>query len=164
MTYSILEQSRKSAFTGLQASKLTISKVTLTALVKQSMQQWSQRLVVFRKISHHGSQTRAWEKTSSLHLESILIVCVCMCVCVCVCISSSVVSDSLRPHGLQFARLLCPWDSSGKNTRVGCHSLLQGCLPNPEIKPRYPALQAVSLPGSHQGRPYWYHDRHQVPG
>ena len=76
-----------------------------------------------------------------------------VCVCVCVCISSSVVSDSLRPHGLQFARLLCPWDSSGKNTRVGCHSLLQGCLPNPEIKPRYPALQAVSLPGSHQGRP-----------
>ena len=22
--------------------------------------------------------------------------------------------------------LLCPWDSPGKNTRVGCHSLLQG--------------------------------------
>ena len=24
------------------------------------------------------------------------------------------------------ARLLCPWDSSGKNTGVGCHSLPQG--------------------------------------
>jgi len=23
-------------------------------------------------------------------------------------------------------RLLCPWDSPGKNTGVGCHSLLQG--------------------------------------
>jgi len=23
-------------------------------------------------------------------------------------------------------RLLCPWDSPGKNTRVGCHVLLQG--------------------------------------
>ena len=33
-------------------------------------------------------------------------------------------SDSLRPHGP--ARLLCPWDSPGKNTGVGCHSLLQG--------------------------------------
>ena len=22
--------------------------------------------------------------------------------------------------------LLCPWDSPGKNTRVGCHALLQG--------------------------------------
>ena len=30
-----------------------------------------------------------------------------------------------RPHGLQPARLLCPWDSPGKNTGVGCHFLLQ---------------------------------------
>ena len=35
-------------------------------------------------------------------------------------------SDSLQPHGLQPTRLLCPWDSPGKNTGVGCHSLLQG--------------------------------------
>ena len=28
---------------------------------------------------------------------------------VCVCVSRSVVSDSLRPHGLQPARLLWPW-------------------------------------------------------
>ena len=33
-------------------------------------------------------------------------------------------SDSLRPHGLQPASL-CPWNSPGKNTGVGCHSLLQ---------------------------------------
>ena len=26
---------------------------------------------------------------------------------------------TLRPHGLQTARLLCPWDSPGKNTGVG---------------------------------------------
>ena len=38
----------------------------------------------------------------------------------------SAVSNSLWPHGWQSARLLCPWDSSGKNTRVGSHSLLQG--------------------------------------
>ena len=38
----------------------------------------------------------------------------------------SIVSDSLLPHGLYPARLLCPWDSPGKNTRVGCHALLQG--------------------------------------
>ena len=26
-------------------------------------------------------------------------------------------------------RLLCPWDSPGKNTGVGCHALLQGIFP-----------------------------------
>ena len=35
-------------------------------------------------------------------------------------------SDSLQPHGLQPTGLLCPWDSPGKTTGVGCHSLLQG--------------------------------------
>ena len=38
---------------------------------------------------------------------------------------TSVVSDSVRPHGLQPTRLLRPWDSPGKNTGVGCHFLLQ---------------------------------------
>jgi len=37
----------------------------------------------------------------------------------------SVVPDSLRPHGLQPTRLLCPWNFPGKSTGVGCHCLLQ---------------------------------------
>ena len=41
------------------------------------------------------------------------------------CQVASVVSDSVRPHGLQPTRLLCPWDSPGKNTGVGGHFLLQ---------------------------------------
>ena len=57
--------------------------------------------------------------------------------CVCVCarahmharvraLSYSVMPDSLRPHGLYLARLLCPWNSTGKKTRVVCHALFQG--------------------------------------
>ena len=38
--------------------------------------------------------------------------------------SPSVVSDSLRPHGLY-----SPWNSPGQNTRVGSLSLLQGIFP-----------------------------------
>ena len=38
--------------------------------------------------------------------------------------SRSVVSDSLRPRGLQPTRFLCPWDFPGKGTGVGCHCLL----------------------------------------
>ena len=41
-------------------------------------------------------------------------------------VSRSVVSDSLRPHGLQPNRLLCPRNFPGENTGVGCHFLLQG--------------------------------------
>ena len=44
----------------------------------------------------------------------------------CCCVNHSVMSDSLRPHGLQPTRLLRPWDFSGKDTGVGCHVLLQG--------------------------------------
>ena len=34
-------------------------------------------------------------------------------------------ADSSGAHGLQPTRLLCPWDSPGKSTGVGCHCLLQ---------------------------------------
>ena len=33
------------------------------------------------------------------------------------------------------ARLLCPWDSRGKNTGGGCHCLLQGLFPTQELNP-----------------------------
>ena len=35
----------------------------------------------------------------------------------------------LQPYGLLPTRLLCPWDSPGKNTGVGCHVLLQRIFP-----------------------------------
>ena len=41
------------------------------------------------------------------------------------CLVASVMSNSLQCGGLPPAMLLCPWDSSGKNTGVGCHFLLQ---------------------------------------
>ena len=45
--------------------------------------------------------------------------------CISVQFSRSVVSDSLRPHGLQPTRLLHPWDFLGKSTGVGCRCLLR---------------------------------------
>ena len=44
-------------------------------------------------------------------------------------VSCSVVPGSVQTHKLWLARLLCPWDSPGKNTRVGRHSLLHGIFP-----------------------------------
>ena len=69
----------------------------------------------------------------------------------CACWSASVGSDSVRSCGLQPVGLLCPWNSSGKNTGVGSHSLLQGIF---------------STQGSNLGLPHWkqiffYHLSHQ---
>ena len=72
-----------------------------------------------------------------------------MCVCMCVCVSCSVVSYSLRPHRLKPTRLLCPWNSPGKNTGVGCHALLQGIFPAQGLNPHLLSLlhwQLGSLP------------------
>ena len=44
--------------------------------------------------------------------------------------SHSAVPDSLQPSWtIQSTKLLCPWNSPGKNTGVGSHSLLQGIFP-----------------------------------
>ena len=43
-------------------------------------------------------------------------------------------------------RLLCPRNSPGKNTGVGCHFLLPRDLPNPGIEPVTLHLQVDSLP------------------
>ena len=58
-------------------------------------------------------------------------------------------SDSLGPYRLELTRLLCPWDSLGKNTGVGCHALLQGIFPTQGLNPCLLCLllwQASSLP------------------
>ena len=44
----------------------------------------------------------------------------------CESVSCSVVPNSLQPHRLYLASLLCLWNSPGKNIGVGRHSLLQG--------------------------------------
>ena len=71
-------------------------------------------------------------------------------------LSRLVVSDSLRPHGLKPTGLLCPRDSPGKNTGVGCHFLLQGIFLIQGSKPRLLRLtcqQKDSSPRSHLGSP-----------
>ena len=45
------------------------------------------------------------------------------------------VSTPLWPHGLSPISLLFPWDFPGKNTRVGCHFLLQGIFLSQGLNP-----------------------------
>ena len=63
---------------------------------------------------------------------------------------------TLRPHGLEATRLLCPWDFPSKNPGVGCHFLLQGIFLNQGSNLHFLCLlhwQADSSPLSHQGSP-----------
>ena len=54
--------------------------------------------------------------------------------------SHSVMSNSLPPHGLQPNRLLCPRDSLGKNTGVGCHFLLEPKVKGLELASQKPRI------------------------
>ena len=65
--------------------------------------------------------------------------------------SCSVTSDSLRPHGLQSARLLCPWNSSGTNTGVCSCSILQGIFPTQGLNPGLPHCRWILYQLSHKG-------------
>ena len=62
-----------------------------------------------------------------------------------VCEVASVMSDSVQPYGLQPPRLLCPWDSPGKNTRMGCRALLQGIFLTQGWNPRLLRLPALAI-------------------
>ena len=50
-------------------------------------------------------------------------------------------------------RLLCPWDSTGKKTGVGCHSLLQGVFPTQGSMLSLLHLQVDSLVSELPGKP-----------
>ena len=65
---------------------------------------------------------------------------------------------TLWPYELQLTRLLCPWDSPGKNIGVGYCALLWGIFLNQGVNPcRLHLLQwqAGSLPLGHLGNLGW---------
>ena len=63
----------------------------------------------------------------------------------CALLSRSVVSSPLQPHGLQPARLLCPWGFSRQEYWSGLPCPPPGDLSNPGTEPRSPTLQVDSL-------------------
>ena len=52
------------------------------------------------------------------------------------------------------SRPLCPWDSPGKNTWVGCHALLQGIFPTRGSNPGLSYCRWFLYHLSHQGNPW----------
>ena len=94
-------------------------------------------------------ETKPWRGSDEKY-----VLCVCVCVCVCArALSCDQLSATLWTVP---ARLLCPWDSPGKNTGVGCHTLLQGIFPTQGSNPcllHFLHWQAGSLPLEPPGKP-----------
>ena len=63
-------------------------------------------------------------------------------------VSRSVMSDSLRPHGLY-----SPWNSPGQNAGVGNHSLLQEIFSTQGLNPDLLHYRQIAYQLSHQGSP-----------
>ena len=55
-------------------------------------------------------------------------------------------------HGLEPARLLCPWDFSGKNTGVGSHFLLQGIFLIQGLNPCLLHCRQILIPAEPPGK------------
>ena len=74
-------------------------------------------------------------------------------------------SNSLPPHGLQPARLLCPWGFSRKEYWSGLSCPSPGDLPNPGIKPvslTSPVLAGRFLTTSATWEAPWFHFKSKV--
>ena len=67
--------------------------------------------------------------------------------------SHSLVSNTLQPHGLQHARILCLWNSPGKNTGVGFHFLLQRIFQTQGSNLGLLKCRQILYHLSHQGSP-----------
>ena len=70
------------------------------------------------------------------------------------CVSRSVVSNSfVIPWTVVHQVALCPWNSPGKSTGMGCHSLLQGIFPIQGLNPGLPQCRRVLYQLSHKRSP-----------
>ena len=70
--------------------------------------------------------------------------------CSCVVLSHWIMSDSVTPRTVASQN---PWGFSRQEYWSGLPCSPPGELPNPEIKPRSPALQVISLPSEPPGKP-----------
>ena len=95
------------------------------------------RLIRGKKVIFQGHQT----------------LCFCTLECMLACSVASVMPNSMRPYGLYPTRLLCPWDSPGKNTGVDCDFHLQDIFPTQGLNPSLLYCRWISLPLSYQRRP-----------
>ena len=86
-------------------------------------------------------------------LAALFLLCCCCCCC---CVVLNHVLLFVTPWTVH-ARFVCPWDFPGKNTGVGCHSLLQKIFPTQGLRPGLLHWLVDSLPFEPPGKPLTLH-------
>jgi len=77
-------------------------------------------------------------------------------IAMCVCCSSVQLLSCVQLFATPWTiptRILCPWNSPGKNTGVGSHSFLQGIFPTLGLNLGLPYFRQIFYHLSHQGSP-----------
>ena len=141
--------------------------------------------VTFTRLLYWLDSTYKWYYTKSIQVVvndilfyGLVISCythththICMCMCIYIYIYTHMYVYKLshfshvyvQAYGLEPSRLLCPWDSPGKNTGVGCPALLQGIFPTQELNLCFLHLlnwQMGSLPLAPSGSLYTHIHAH----
>ena len=75
------------------------------------------------------------------------------CMCCAVCLVAQSCSNLCDPMNCNLPGSSVHGGSSGKNTRVGCHALLQGIFPTQGSNPGLPHCRYILYCPSHQGSP-----------
>ena len=102
-------------------------------------------IVYFRNLLSSREEIRKWLQDAARSVFVLHGCTLCMLTESC----CSVMSKSLQPHALQPTRLLCPQDSPGKNTGVGCRFLLQRIFPTQGLNPGLPHCRQMLYHLSH---------------
>ena len=104
-----------------------------------SVKSYHPRINYVAKFSNFSSEAGNidWRQGSNEMSQFLSVGKYCMCM-----LSCSIIFNSFRPYRLYPARLLCPWNSPGKNIGVGYHFLLQENFPIQGLNssPVFPAL------------------------
>ena len=132
---------------------LTHLNQKLTIVIAILPPPWTQRIRKAMRLAQVYT-TKEWQGCDSNHTSAIIPP--CFSISESESVSRSIMSYSLWPHGLYTTRLLCPWDSPGKNTGMGNHSLLQGIFPTQGSNPGLSCCRQILYCLSHQGSsPVW---------
>ena len=89
---------------------------------------WAKLNSSYQLTSLQGHLSPTWATFTSLHASSVHAKLLRLCL-------------TLRQYGL---KLLCPWDSPGKNTGVSCHALLQGIFLTQGSNPHLSCLPSLA--------------------